>query len=74
MDITQEMLTMFSNNPDLLKKIITGDESLVFGYEIETKNHSFQRKHPEEQRLKKEKRQVRSFVINMEPPNNVIEL
>ena len=26
MKITQEMLTTFNNGPDLLKKIITGDE------------------------------------------------
>ena len=27
----------FSYDPDLLKKVITSDESLVYGYEIETK-------------------------------------
>ena len=27
MDIAQEMLTMFNDDPDLLKKVITGDES-----------------------------------------------
>ena len=36
-DIAQEMLTTFNDDPDLLKKVITGDESLVFGYDIETK-------------------------------------
>ena len=35
-DIIQEMLTMFNNVPDLLKKVITGDESQVNGYDIET--------------------------------------
>ena len=27
MDITQEMLTAFNDDPDLLKEVITGDES-----------------------------------------------
>ena len=37
MDIAQEMLTTFNDNPDLFKKVITGYESWVYGYEIETK-------------------------------------
>ena len=37
MDIAQEMLTMFNDDPDLNKKITTGDESWVYGYDIETK-------------------------------------
>ena len=37
MDIAQEMLTMFNNDPDLLKKDITGDELWLYGYDIETK-------------------------------------
>ena len=31
MDIAQEMLTTFNDDPDLLKKIITGDVSWVYG-------------------------------------------
>ena len=31
----------------MLKKIITDDESLVYGYDIETKAQSSQWKHPE---------------------------
>ena len=42
MDIAQEMLTTFSNYPDLLTKFITGDESWVYGYDIETKAQSSQ--------------------------------
>ena len=34
MDIAQEKLTTFKDDPDLLK---TGDESWVHGYDIETK-------------------------------------
>ena len=42
MDIAQEMLTAFNNDPDLLKKVTTGDESWVCGYDIETKGRLFQ--------------------------------
>ena len=44
MEITQEMLTTFNAYPDLLKKVITGDESWVYGYgyDIETKALSSQ--------------------------------
>ena len=37
---------------DLLKKFITGDESWVYGYDIETKAQSFQWKRPEKPRSK----------------------
>ena len=37
MNIAQEMLTMFNDNPDLLKKVITADESLAYSYDIEIK-------------------------------------
>ena len=55
------MLTMFNDDPDLLKKVIAGDESWVYGYDIETKAQSSQWKRPEEPRPKKA-RQVRSNV------------
>ena len=44
MNIAQEVLTAFNNDPDLLKKVITGDESWVYGYgyDIETKAQSSQ--------------------------------
>ena len=48
MDIAQEMLTAFKDDQDLLKKVITGDESWLYGYDIETKAKSQQWKHPEE--------------------------
>ena len=56
-----EVLTTFNYNPDLLKKIITGDESWVFGYEIETEAQTNQWKGQEEPRPKKA-RHVRSNV------------
>ena len=36
-DIAQEILATFNNDPDLLKKVITRDESWVYGYDIITK-------------------------------------
>ena len=33
---------MFNDDPDLLKKVITGDESWVYGYDTETKAQSSQ--------------------------------
>ena len=41
MDIAQEMSTTFNGDSDLLKKVITGDESWVYGCDIETKAQSY---------------------------------
>ena len=51
----------FNDDPDLLKKVITGDKSWAYGYDIATKAQSSQWKRPEEPRPKKA-RQVRSNV------------
>ena len=40
MTIAQEMLNDVNNDPDLLKRAITGDESWVYGYDVETKAQS----------------------------------
>ena len=61
MTIAQEMLNDVKDDPDLLKKVITGDESWVYGYDVETKAQSSQWKHTESQRPKKT-RQARSNV------------
>ena len=37
-----EILPAFTDDPDLLKKVITGDESWVYGYDIETEFQSSQ--------------------------------
>ena len=37
MNIAQKMLTTFNDDPDLLKKVISGDELWLYGYDIETK-------------------------------------
>ena len=47
------MLTAFNDDSDLLKKVITGDESWVYRYDIEIKAQSSQWKRLEEQRPKK---------------------
>ena len=47
------MLKKFNDDPDMLKKIITGDESWLYGYGIESKVQSSQWRHPEQKRSKK---------------------
>ena len=59
MDMAQEMLTTFNFDSDLFKKVITSEESWVYGYDIEAKTQSSQRKRAEEPRPKKS-RQIRS--------------
>ena len=61
MEIAQEILTTFNEDPDLLKNLITGDESWMCGYDIETKDQSSQWKRPGESRPK-ELRQILSNV------------
>ena len=61
MDIAQEMLITFNDDPNLLKKAVTRDDSWVYGNNIETKALSFQWKRWEEPRSKKA-RQIRSNV------------
>ena len=61
MTIAQEMLNDVNDDPDLFKKVITGDESWVYGYDVKTKAQSSQWKHTESPRPKKA-RQVRSNV------------
>ncbi|XP_018346773.1 PREDICTED: histone-lysine N-methyltransferase SETMAR-like [Trachymyrmex septentrionalis] len=60
-DIAQELLNEVNNDPELLKTVITGDETWVYGYDVETKAQSSQWKLLEEPRPKKI-RQVRSNV------------
>ncbi|GAB1860480.1 Histone-lysine n-methyltransferase setmar-like protein [Camponotus japonicus] len=61
MSISQEMLNDVNDDPDLLKRVITGDETWVYGYDVETKAQSSQWKQSDEPRPKKA-RQVRSNV------------
>ena len=62
MDIAQETLTTFTDDPDLLRKVITGDESWMYGYDIETKPQPSQLKRPEDRPRPKKPHQVRSNV------------
>ena len=39
MDIVHQMLTTFNDHPDLLKKVVTGDETWIYDYDIEIKTH-----------------------------------
>lgn len=59
--IAEQMLADVADDPDLLKRVITGDETWVYGYDIETKTQSPQWQFPRESRPKKT-RQVRSNV------------
>ncbi|UYV64925.1 hypothetical protein LAZ67_3002462 [Cordylochernes scorpioides] len=61
MKIANEMLDSVRDDPNLLQRVITGDEAWVYGYEVETKAQSSQWKLPHEPRPKKA-RQVQSNV------------
>ncbi|UYV73503.1 hypothetical protein LAZ67_10003842 [Cordylochernes scorpioides] len=61
MNIANEMLDSVRDDPNLLQRVITGDEAWVYDYEVETKVQSSQWKLPHEQGPKKA-RQVRSNV------------
>ena len=63
-EIAQDNLEMVSDDENVLKKIIPGDESWVYGYDPETKQQSSQWKRPVEPRPKKA-RQSRSHVKSM---------
>ena len=64
MTIAQEMLNDVNGDPNLFKRVITGDESWVYGYDFETKVHSSRWKHTESPRPKKA-RQVRSNLLTV---------
>ena len=53
MDIVQEMLSTFNDDVDLLKKVITGNQLSVFGYDTEIKVQSFQWKLQKSENRKK---------------------
>ncbi|UYV77594.1 hypothetical protein LAZ67_15001657 [Cordylochernes scorpioides] len=61
MNIANEMLVSVRDDPNLLQRVITGDEAWVYGYDVETNAQSSQWKLPHEPRPKKA-RQVRSNV------------
>ncbi|CAB3259756.1 unnamed protein product [Arctia plantaginis] len=59
MEVAQESLNEVNNDAELLKRVITGDETWVYGYDVETKAQSSQWRHSGSPRPKKT-RQVRS--------------
>ncbi|UYV64012.1 SEC14L1, partial [Cordylochernes scorpioides] len=61
MNIANEMLDSVRDDPNLLQRVINGDEAWVYGYDVETKAQASQWKLPHEPRPKKA-RQVRSNV------------
>ena len=63
-EIAQDNVEIVSDDENVLKKVITGDESWVYGYDPEAKQQSSQWKHPDEPRPEKA-RQSRSHVKSM---------
>ncbi|XP_015920905.2 histone-lysine N-methyltransferase SETMAR-like [Parasteatoda tepidariorum] len=52
-DVAQDLLDTANTDPGFLNTVITGDESWVYGYDLETKRQSSQWKHPDSPRPKK---------------------
>ncbi|XP_055910513.1 protein GVQW3-like [Eupeodes corollae] len=44
--IAQDLLNDVNDDPSLLERVITGDETWVYGYDVETKSQSSTWKHP----------------------------
>ena len=53
-NIAKELLDSVRDDPNVLQRIITGDESWVYGYDVETKAQSSQWKLPHEPRRDKD--------------------
>src|SRR5580692_2333115 len=64
LDVCQELRETANSDPAFIARIITGDESWVYGYDLETKQQSSQWKSPKSPRPKKA-RQVRSATESM---------
>ena len=60
-EVCQDILEHLQTEPDLLQRVITGDESWIFEYDPETKRQSLQWKCPSSPRPKKA-RQLRSKI------------
>ena len=74
--ICQDMKQSLADDPDLLSKIITGDETWVYGYGPETKFQSSQRKSPGSPRPKKARQsrsQVKVMLIVFFDINGVVQ-
>ncbi|XP_071040004.1 protein GVQW3-like [Parasteatoda tepidariorum] len=60
-DVAQDLLDTANTDPGFLNTVRTGDESWVYGYDLETKRQSSQWKHPDSPKPKKAQ-QVRSKI------------
>lgn len=56
MRVAQELLNDINEDPDLLKRVITGNQTWVYDYDVEAKTQTSQRKWSEEIKLKKAQR------------------
>ncbi|KAK8395421.1 hypothetical protein O3P69_006220 [Scylla paramamosain] len=63
MQVCQDILERLETEPDLLRRVITGDESWVFEYDPETKRQSLQWKSPASPRPKKARQSRSSFKV-----------
>ena len=73
MDIAQNMLTTFNDDPDLPRKVITGHETWVYDYDIEAKVQTSQWKCPEEPRPKKENNDAKAVHDNKKRVSEVFQ-
>jgi len=64
LDVCLDLKENAANDPSFLSNVITGDETWVYAYDLETKTQSSQWKSPGSPRLKKA-RQVRSNIKSM---------
>ena len=58
-NIAEDILDSVRDDPNLLQAVITGDESWVYGYDVETKAQSSQWKLPHEPRPKSKKELIK---------------
>ena len=72
--ICQDMKQSLADDPDLLSKIITGDETWVYGYDPETKFQSSQWKTPGSPRPKKARRSLSQVKVMLIAQRKILEL
>lgn len=70
--IAEQMLADVADDPDLLKRVITGDETWIYGYDVETKAQSSQWKFSEEPRPKKARLNVKVLLTVFFDYNGIV--
>ena len=78
-EISQELLVNANGKENFLKKIITGDETWVYGYDVETKMHSSQwmgkrSPRPKKARVSRSKIKVMLVVFFIGKPLSIMNL